>query len=1409
MLGASHELLQAHLAGDKACAAELAVRFGDTDLHADLSASSTPTDLVRAFFSAVDTSTPVGEERLVLLIKHACTLIDVGRAFSPRQAKACITFLAGELDAFSPRCVADVAMAILNDHRESVRAEAEAKSHELLPKCLALLACADSVAYVDAAGRHVVSCPEFQDLLVEKLCQPNWPRHALLPMMNTLRELPLTNPQLLLVINKALGGAAELELQALPALVYQLLLLAGRGCKLEVLSGLATHFEALEQRSRKAQPSDALDGDDDEDESGADAIHADDDEEQMGLGSQIRRADDAAADPETLAAVQNTVILNIDLALRQDHGLGSTLLRMLKTHALQLSSFSLSLLLLLARQPRFEDEALAWLTTAVRSAYNEAAWSFGSQWLEHALRPLRTCRVAPLLTRLTRPMGPEHLLPSVVLLATAWMDTTAPAGFGGGDGANAKLATEGTAGDDASAPGAAADDDERARGMSSQSRLARLGANALIEVFRGHASAHGEILELVLARVASRAPSCGRWVQLLGRLARTVPTLLMHHVPRLRETLTYAAHLPPAVSAELLRALLPLCVHRVELRDSLVLTLRKATFHRDEGARLVAVRGFLLLLDGPAKPAGGAEPSAPLAADGLDSEILGFLKRSLSHQPAVRAALYAGLPAIHAKRVHLRVPITELLCAQLVHHHLPSCDEDIAPLDLQKCICHSATAAAAAVDGAAASTTGTATAHAAAPAAELEPLALLVRCLASCLAADGSAGASASGAHAPSAARVLLDNVRERMRAAGTADFGLGKATDFSLGSAHGQSNIAVARLLQSVLLALLEVEIAQPGEDALDRAIGLYATHTEVTSLLRGGGKDEGGKGGKVAGGKAAAGGSKGGAPKSAPPSSFPLALATSARLLKLASLGAAQASELDDGSDVLHAPRGEPLLRCAVLSAQRACESLDGVARTEAACTLLPLLLAEAEFAATRALRSASERGKEKEEKMEEKKGKGKDDKKDDKAAKEGAGRPYGAVVLDAFEAITKATTDRVSLGAMLRVTLASADADKGAAAVAPFAGSMRSRPGAATARRAQGGVAVETPASAAAAVSEMLRSRLEPLLARLLHSEGANLNKEADACLRIVRSLGARLPAELAGAHAEWALTTCREAPTEGVSVPVARALIAHWVQLSARAHSASLQPALDLLLEARPHVGCIPSTGEDEVEDLSQLPSPHGFQLLHDGNAMALAQPALDRIEEVIGEVEHTLVVLKRVIPAIKETTKNGSDAEEPNNGALHPALELQRVTLLRVLSLEESLLALTTLTLAPGPAEHAMRCIEKLYRALSAMFALAPAVTKLHIQIVEMHWQRLSRNVYNLLTYLAGESESENLNRKRTKREMRLVPALIFRLEHFEGLLVRLSKKWKTDLTSQMRRSTARDFRINLATLNGQVRVTCM
>ena len=60
----------------------------------------------------------------------------------------------------------------------------------------------------------------------------------------------------------------------------------------------------------------------------------------------------------------------------------------------------------------------------------------------------------------------------------------------------------------------------------------------------------------------------------------------------------------------MLASLLPLVRQRPELRDHLVLLLRKAMFSREEPTRLTAVHGFLLLLHTTTDDADDAAGSA-------------------------------------------------------------------------------------------------------------------------------------------------------------------------------------------------------------------------------------------------------------------------------------------------------------------------------------------------------------------------------------------------------------------------------------------------------------------------------------------------------------------------------------------------------------------------------------------------------------------------------------------------------------------------------------------------------------------------------------------------------------------------------------------------------------------------------
>ena len=135
-------------------------------------------------------------------------------------------------------------------------------------------------------------------------------------------------------------------------------------------------------------------------------------------------------------------------------------------------------------------------------------------------------------------------------------------------------------------------------------------------------------------------------------MVESQPLVLLQHTALIKQLLEYVLHLPPPLAAPLLRSLLPLQRQRPELRDHLVMLLRKAMFYKEEELRLTAVHGFLLLLQDTAAdaPAGGAAVSSSGSGGGgaqLQLELLNSIRRSFGQQPSIRKALYAGLvPAL-------------------------------------------------------------------------------------------------------------------------------------------------------------------------------------------------------------------------------------------------------------------------------------------------------------------------------------------------------------------------------------------------------------------------------------------------------------------------------------------------------------------------------------------------------------------------------------------------------------------------------------------------------------------------------------------------------------------------------------------------------------------------------------------
>ena len=609
---------------------------------------------------------------------------------------------------------------------------------------------------------------------------------AMVSYAMVLRDLELPPEAVSEMVSKMLRKLDELELTTIPSLVYQLLLLADSRGKQLVLRELNAHFEKLL--------------------AGCDEAHA-----------QASQAGDAMdivptrQDTDQLHHIQGTVVLHIQFAVKQDQALGTAILKLVKAGEMPLGGFSLSLLLVLSRIPHFEDAVIACIVSAFQQALQMREWCAASPWLTRVSRSLPKLHPEKLLTEAvatSASAGYEQGVQSLVRLATSLIDAPLTA-------AQVNLAAS------AFAEGAleAIADDQR---LPVSARLVLLGQRTLLDIFRQHSQVRGDVLEIVLTRIVSRASAAQQWVSFLLRLVQAQPLMVLEHTQHLKHLLEYVLHLPASIASPLLRSLLPLLQQRVELRDHLVLLLRKAMFNREEDMRLTAVHGFLLLLQ-----ASAARPAAEAASSRADAagsgavqfqlEVLGFIRRSFTQQASIRRALYSGLVPAFEQLPQLRESILELLVGQLRQYDLEEGEDDLGgssgraelPLRIAKCL---------AFVGEEGKPTVT------------EPLPQLLQAITHCVKiADAAAGRPsqqgsqgsqqhpASSSPALTALRARMDSIVSRFGACSLGALGLGEKVEMSQLTGAGKHNVASGRLLRASLEALVEwcIHCGEPADES------------------------------------------------------------------------------------------------------------------------------------------------------------------------------------------------------------------------------------------------------------------------------------------------------------------------------------------------------------------------------------------------------------------------------------------------------------------------------------------------------------------------------------------------------------------------------------------------------------------
>ncbi|NWS98528.1 FANCI protein, partial [Mionectes macconnelli] len=762
--------------------------------------------LLRGIFKGSPCSQRTGVLRRLQVYKHCVPLVESGDLHLGKVSEI-IGLLMLEARQLPGHALAELANLFVDVIKGGNLSNG--KSLELFSTVLTVLASSkDSLAY----GKGELNGEEFKKQLINTLCSSKWDPQCVIHLANMFRDIPLSEEELQFVVEKVLRMFSKLDLQEIPPLVYQLLLLSAKGSKKTVLEGIISFFNQLDKRQKEEQ-----------------------------RVPQSVDLEVATMPLDQLRHVEGTVILHIVSVINLDQDLGEELIKHLKTEQQKdpgraLCPFSVALLLSVAVKHRLQEQIFDFLKTSITRSCKDLQFLQASKFLQDLFPQQYDVSAVILEVVENSAFGWDHVTQGLVDLGFNVMESYEPKKPFGGK---------------------AADTSYGLSKMPAQ-QACKLGASILLETFKVvHEPIRSEILEQVLNRVLTKAASpVTHFIELLSNIVVSAPLVLQSSSSKVTETFDNLSFLPIDTVQGLLRAVQPLLKVSMSVRDSLILVLQKAIFSRQLDARKAAVAGFLLLLRNfkvlgslsssqCSQAIGATQIQADVHAcynsaanEAFCLEILGSLRRCLSQQADVRLMLYEGFYDVLRRNSQLTSSIMETLLSQIKQYYLPQPDL-LPPLKLEGCIM--------------------------AQGDQIflqEPLAHLLCCIQHCLAWYKSTVNLCQGSEDDDEEEEedvgfeqnfeeMLESVTRRMIKSELEDFELDKSADFSLSSGVGVKNNIYAIQVMGICEVLIEYNfnIGNFSKTKFEDVLGLFTCYNKLSEIL----KEKAGKNKSASGNKTA----------------------------------------------------------------------------------------------------------------------------------------------------------------------------------------------------------------------------------------------------------------------------------------------------------------------------------------------------------------------------------------------------------------------------------------------------------------------------------------------------------------------------------------------------------------------------
>ncbi|NXG16719.1 FANCI protein, partial [Grallaria varia] len=744
--------------------------------------------LLRGIFKGSPCSQKSGVLRRLQVYKHCVPLVESGDLHLGKVSEI-IGLLMLEARQLPGHALAELANLFVDVIKGG--SLSNGKSLELFSTVLTVLASSkESLTY----GKGELNGEEFKKQLINTLCSSKWDPQCVIHLANMFRDIPLSGEELQFVVEKVLRMFSKLDLQEIPPLVYQLLLLSAKGSKKTVLEGIISFFNQLDKRQKEEQ--------------------------------RVPQSVDLEVTTmplDQLRHVEGTVILHIVSVINLDQDLGEELIKHLRTEQQKdpgraLCPFSVALLLSVAVKHRLQEQIFDFLKTSITRSCKDLQFLQASKFLQDLFPQQYDVSAVILEVVKNSAFGWDHVTQGLVDLGFSLMESYEPKKPFGGKAADASY------------------------GLSKMpaQQACKLGASILLETFKVHEAIRSDILEQVLNRVLTKASSpVSHFIELLSNIVVSAPLVLQSSSSKVTETFDNLSFLPIDTVQGLLRAVQPLLKVSMSVRDSLILVLQKAIFSRQLDARKAAVAGFLLLLRNfkvlgslsssqCSQAIGATQVQADVHAcynsaanEAFCLEILGSLRRCLSQQADVRLMLYEGFYDVLRRNSQLANSIMETLLSQIKQYYLPQPDL-LPPLKLEGCIM--------------------------AQGDQIflqEPLAHLLCCIQHCLAwYKNTVNLCQRSEDEEEEEDVgfeqnfedMLESVTRRMIKSELEDFELDKSADFSLSSGVGVKNNIYAIQVMGICEVLIEYNfnIGNFSKNKFEDVLGLFACYNKLSEILK-----------------------------------------------------------------------------------------------------------------------------------------------------------------------------------------------------------------------------------------------------------------------------------------------------------------------------------------------------------------------------------------------------------------------------------------------------------------------------------------------------------------------------------------------------------------------------------------------